>query len=308
MIHFNADSDVMTLIKDWHSFLSAQKRCTPGTVETYHNDLACLFSFLNGYHEQTVTPETLATLNAQDMRAWLAWRHKQQRASGSTARAVSVVRSFYRFLDRHKNLHNPVPFNIKAPKQKQTLPKALQNDEALAATGAIGTLATEEWVGKRDTAVLLLLYGCGLRINEVISLNASQKPRDGALTVTGKGNKMRQVPVLPVTHDAINDYLHACPFDLQGNAPLFVGLRGKRLQSSVFRKQIQALRRMLGLPESATPHAFRHSFATHLLAGGGDLRTIQELLGHASLSTTQRYTKVDSARLLNAYAAAHPRD
>ncbi|MBT3909650.1 MAG: tyrosine-type recombinase/integrase, partial [Rhodospirillaceae bacterium] len=193
----------------------------------------------------------------------------------------------------------------------KSIPKALSAEDALEAIETIEELSDEPWVGKRDRAFLALLYGCGLRIGEALGLNRGQLPPPGAgadsIRVTGKGNKQRLVPMLPVVLSGLHDYLDACPFDLGPDDPVFVGVRGKRLNPGVAQKRVRMVRQLLRLPETATPHAMRHSFATHLMAGGGDLRTIQELLGHASLSTTQRYTDVDAARLQSVHAAAHPR-
>lgn len=196
---------------------------------------------------------------------------------------------------------------LRTPRLPHGIPKALAEDEACDAIAAIEDADTAPWVGKRDRAMFTLLYGCGLRIGEALSLDRHQAPRGDTMAVTGKGNKQRLVPVLPAVAEAIADYLAACPHPLKPDDPLFVGVRGGRLQAGIVQRRMRDLRRELGLPETATPHALRHSFATHLLAGGGDLRTIQELLGHASLSTTQRYTAVDGGRLAAVYRDAHPR-
>jgi integrase/recombinase XerC len=201
---------------------------------------------------------------------------------------------------------------VRTPRLPQAVPKALTAAEATEALDAVGELSDEPWIAKRDTAIVALLYGCGLRLGEALSLNRGEAPhvaegRTGSLTVTGKGRKQRVVPVLPAVSAAIADYLEACPYAGGPDQPLFRGARGGRLNPRIVQGKLQRLRALLGLPESATPHALRHSFATHLLAGGGDLRAIQELLGHASLSTTQRYTDVDAAALLAVYDKAHPR-
>jgi integrase/recombinase XerC len=219
-----------------------------------------------------------------------------------------VVRGFFRHLEKGGVLENPAVHHVRTPKLPKSLPKALSEDQSLASLAGVGANHKEEWVTLRDVALLTLIYGCGLRIGEALALTPAQLPEGAlALTLTGKGNKQRMVPILPQVHEAIAAYKKACPFALAPKEPLFKGARGKKLQPAIFQKEIRQLRSALGLPDSATPHAFRHSFATHLLAGGGDLRTIQELLGHADLSTTQRYTKVDHERLLSAYQKAHPR-
>ncbi len=196
---------------------------------------------------------------------------------------------------------------MRTPKVPRALPRPLDVGDALAAVDAAGQLSDEPWLAKRDQALLLLLYGCGLRIGEALALNRRDAPAGDVLVVTGKGRKQRLVPVLPVVREAIAAYLAACPHALPADAPLFLGARGGRLDPAVAQRQVRRLRSALGLPETATPHALRHSFATHLLADGGDLRTIQELLGHASLSTTQRYTAVDVSRLAAVHRRAHPR-
>ena len=219
--------------------------------------------------------------------------------------------NFFKFLERQGVLENAAIGAVKTPKTPKSVPKALTMEDALVSVDLVGELSDDTWMGKRDTAVLMLLYGCGLRIGEAMGLNRGQVS-DGdkvgdTIVVTGKGDKQRLVPVLAIVSHAIEDYIKSCPFDLPEDGPLFVGKRGKRLSARVIQRQMGQVRAMLGLPDTATPHALRHSFATHLLAGGGDLRTIQELLGHASLSTTQRYTEVDAGHLKSVYDGAHPR-
>jgi integrase/recombinase XerC len=220
---------------------------------------------------------------------------------------MSSVRGFFRFLEKRGLARNAAIGMVGAPRPPKSVPKALGVAEALEAIGSVGGLGRERWLAARDTALLMLLYGCGLRIGEALALDRADAPRGDALVVTGKGRKQRLVPVLPAVKQALADYLALCPYKGSGDDPLFVGARGERLNSGVAQRQVRRLRAALDLPETATPHAFRHSFATHLLAGGGDLRTIQELLGHASLSTTQRYTDVDAKHLEAVYLRAHPR-
>ena len=217
------------------------------------------------------------------------------------------MRSFYRFCERDGTLKNGAIHLVQSPKLPHSVPRPLSVDGAKAVIGEVANLSEEDWIGARDTAVITLLYGCGLRISEALGLERNQAPLGDMLRITGKGGKQRLVPVLPVVADAVEAYLEACPYPLSDGDPLFVGKRGKRLNPRLIQGRLQVLRAALGLPPSATPHALRHSFATHLLSGGGDLRTIQELLGHASLSTTQHYTEVDTERLLDVYGKAHPR-
>ena len=225
----------------------------------------------------------------------------------STARALSVVRGVYVWMERNERGRNHAIRTVRTPKLPQSVPKPLDVRDAAVTVTDIGALASEPWIASRDIAVMTLLYGCGLRISEALGLTRRDAPDGDAMTVLGKGNKQRMVPVLPVVVQAIGDYLEACPFSPGPGDPLFLGIRGKRLQAGVVQKRTRQLRTLLMLPETATPHALRHSFATHLLSNGGDLRAIQELLGHASLSTTQRYTEVDTERLQSVYRAAHPR-
>jgi integrase/recombinase XerC len=250
----------------------------------------------------------LARLEHRELRAWLAQRRQDGISDSSNARAMSSIRNFYRYLQRETGLENAAVFNLRMPRLKKPLPKALTAQDALDAVETLRTLHPEPWIARRDWALLTLLYGCGLRIGEALSLTRHDiAGAKHGLRIHGKGGKERVVPVLPQVLEAIAAYLAACPYMGEGEMPLFLGARGERLAPAVFRRQIRQLRAGLGLPESATPHAFRHSFATHLLAGGGDLRAIQELLGHENLSTTQRYTHVDTARLMSAYKNAHPR-
>jgi integrase/recombinase XerC len=226
----------------------------------------------------------------------------EDKCAATNARAVASLRSFYRYLQRHYGIENPAALTLRAPRRSPPLPKAVSVKESLAAVQMIADYQQEPWVGLRDRTLLGLLYGAGLRISEALNLTRGDLAGE-TLRIRGKGNKERLVPLLPAVKNALEEYLAACPWQSE---IVFYGLRGKRLQPAVFSKQLRILRNAIGLPESTTPHAFRHSFATHLLAEGGDLRSIQELLGHSSLTTTQRYTKVDTERLLSAYSLAHP--
>jgi integrase/recombinase XerC len=220
---------------------------------------------------------------------------------------MSSLRGFFRHLERAGLAANVAIHGVRTPKVPRSVPKALDEKQARETVDAAGKRSKQPWIAKRDVAVLTLLYGSGLRIGEALALDRGQAPDGDAMTVTGKGGKQRLVPVLPVVAAAVRDYLDACPYEVGDDGPLFLGARGGRLNAGIVQGLVRGLRADLGLPETATPHALRHSFATHLLAGGGDLRTIQELLGHASLSTTQRYTDVDSAHLQAVYEKAHPR-
>lgn len=303
-----AAADLAREIDAWRRWLRSEKRVSSHTRAAYDIDLGAFLSFLASHLGGPVGLDDLRDLRSADFRAWLASRAMAGLEKSSTARALSVIRGFFRFLDRQDVLHNAAIGAVRGPRVPRSVPKALTTGEAEDALDGVAELASEPWIGARDTAVLTLLYGCGLRIGEALGLDRRIAPLGQTLTVTGKGDKTRLVPVLPAVRRAVDEYLARCPYRLDLDGPLFVGARGKRLNPRQIQGAVQRLRGWLGLPESATPHALRHSFATHLLAGGGDLRAIQELLGHASLSTTQRYTDVDAARLMDIHRAAHPRD
>ena len=308
MIDFLAEPAVVSAVADWRAWLAHERRCSDHTLDAYGRDLAAFFQFMAGHLGFKPGLKDLENMAAADFRGYLAGRAAMGLARSSTARAMSTLRGFFRFIDRAGLVHNAAIGAIRTPRTPKPVPKALSVEEALEALETVAELSDDHWIGLRDKALLLLLYGCGLRIGEALALNRGQAPKGDTMVVTGKGNKQRMVPVLAVIKEAVGDYLLACPYrSLGDDGPLFVGARGGRLTARVAQRQMQRLRPLLGLPETATPHALRHSFATHLLAGGGDLRTIQELLGHASLSTTQRYTEVDAARLTEVYRDAHPR-
>ena len=306
-IHYAARGDLVRAIDDWRSWLNAERRVSPHTADAYGRDLSAFLTFLTDHLGNESDLSDLVALKPADFRSYLAHRANIGISRSSIARGMSTLRNFFRFLDRSDRVHNPAVKAVKTPRLPKTVPKALDEDEAMATITTAAEMYDEPWLAARDTALLILLYGCGLRIGEALSLTLGDIPEGDTMRVTGKGQKERIVPVLPIVRDAINAYRKICPFVGDRDAPLFIGKRGKALNPGVVQRQMRRLRAMLGLAETATPHALRHSFATHLLAKGGDLRTIQELLGHASLSTTQRYTVVDAARLTKVYDAAHPR-
>jgi integrase/recombinase XerC len=304
--------DVAAEIGRWLSYLGAERRMSPKTLEAYERDVGQFLRFLAGHLGGTPSLKTLAKLTPADVRAFMASRRTDGAGSRTLMRGLAGTRSFARFLERDGKGKVAALAAIRAPKLAGSLPKPLAVKDARRVADAESRKgeASAPWIVARDAAVLGLLYGSGLRIAEALSLTRQQAPLPGtgdALTVTGKGNKMRMVPVLPQVAKLIGDYIALCPLPLAADGPLFVGARGGPLSARVVQLAMARLRGALGLPDSATPHALRHSFATHLLARGGDLRSIQELLGHASLSTTQIYTAVDSERLLEVYATAHPR-
>lgn len=296
--------DLAQLIAEWEGWLRDIKRASRHTVISYRNDLAHFLAFLSRHYGGKLKLAALEKLEPRDIRGWLASRMETYEAS-STARALSTVKSFFRYLEKQGKIKNEAVFHIRSPKIKKSVPKALAEEQSQAALAAIGG-HEEAWVGKRNLALLTLIYGAGLRISEALSLPLGSVSGD-SLVITGKGNKQRQVPLLPIIKETIADYIASCPYALEKDSPLFLGARGKKLDAAIFQRELKRLRQAIGLPDSTTPHAFRHSFATHLLSAGGDLRSIQELLGHASLSTTQRYTKVDRERLLKSYRNSHPR-
>jgi integrase/recombinase XerC len=302
-----AGTDVTRAYEDWLEWLASERRASRHTIAAYARDIFFFFDFLSDHLGGPASLGELAKLRAADFRAWLASRVASDHVAASNARALSVLRNFFRWLDRQGFVHNPHLAGLRTPKLPRAVPRALSQDDAAAAVGQIEHLSDEPWIAARDTALTMLLYGAGLRIDEALSLNRDILPIADSLTVLGKGRKQRVVPLLDVIRQAVEDYVVRCPYRPGRDGALFLGARGKRLQAGVVQAQMRRLRAWLGLPDSATPHALRHSFATHLLAAGGDLRAIQELLGHASLSTTQRYTAVDAESMLAVYDRAHPR-
>lgn len=307
LIVFAAEPALLSAVAQWRAWLAGERRASRHTLDAYGRDIAAFLEFLRDHLGYTPGVADLARLRVADFRSYLARRAGDGLARTSIARALSTLRGFFKFLGRNDIVSNDALAAVRTPKVPKSIPKALSESAAIEALEAIGDLTDEPWVAKRDLAILTLLYGAGLRIGEALGLDRRQTPGGDSLVISGKGGKQRLVPVLPIVREAVQDYLDACPFRMGNDAPLFVGVRGKRLNAGVVQRQMRRVRALLGLPDTATPHALRHSFATHLLAAGGDLRTIQELLGHASLSTTQRYTAVDQAGLRSVYEQAHPR-
>jgi integrase/recombinase XerC len=308
----SADATLSREMARWLSHLGAERRLSPKTLEAYARDLRQCLDFLCTQWGERVTLTRFAALEASDVRAFMAMRRADDVAGRSLMRALAGLRSFGRFLEREGKGKVGALSAIRAPKVARSLPKPLPMASAkrLADADERAGEERESWVLARDAAVMALLYGSGLRISEALGLKRREVPRPGegdVLIVTGKGNKTRMVPVLQNVLALIHDYVAMCPHPLTPEGPIFVGARGGPLSPRIIQLAMERLRGALGLPDSATPHALRHSFATHLLSRGGDLRAIQELLGHASLSTTQVYTGIDSERLLEVYASAHPR-
>lgn len=311
-VHFAAAPALVAAARRWQAWLAYERRVSPHTLDAYSRDLASFLAFLADHLGAEPDVADLARLRLADFRAWLARRLMNGVAQRSNSRALSAIRGFFGRLDHDKLCHNPALAILRAPGGQPSGPRPLSLDQARATVETVGGLASTNWTAKRDTALVMLLYGAGLRIGEALGLALGDLPaggtdNDGTLTITGKGGRQRMTPLLAVIREALADYIADCPHKLTPDGPLFVGARGGRLNPGVVQRQLRKLRGALGLPESATPHALRHSFATHMLAGGAGMRDIQELLGHASLSTTQRYTEVDAESLLKTYADAHPR-
>jgi integrase/recombinase XerC len=290
----------------WSGHLQHDRRRSPHTVRAYVATAHRFIQFLGRHRGETIGPAELLNLTAVDLRAFLAQRRADGLGPSSAARELSGVRAFLRYAAELEGQPAQLP-RTRAPKRPRTLPRPAAPDEAMGLAQNAADAASAPWIGARDLAILLLLYGAGLRVAEALSLTARSLPVRATLRVTGKRSKTRIVPIVPAVKEAIEEYVRSCPYPVAGDARLFVGARGGPLNPDLVRRAVAAARKRLGLPDTLTPHALRHSFATHLLARGVDLRALQELLGHASLSSTQIYTAVDAARLLDVYRHAHPR-
>lgn len=301
-----ADPEISRLVAAWQRDLLSVRRLASRTLEAYARDLGQFINFLGPHAGGPVSLAMLAEMRPADLRAFMAHRREEGVEARSLARALSAIKSFFRFLEREGVLSTEALNTLRAPKARKSLPKALTVGEARATLITTNEIEERPWVAARDVAVLTLCYGAGLRISEALSLCRADL-EGPTLRVTGKGSKTRLVPLIEPVRQAIDAYLRLVPFKLTASQPLFRGVKGGVLSPRLVQLRMATLRGALGLPPGATPHALRHSFATHLLGRGGDLRAIQELLGHASLSTTQIYTAVDTERLLEAYRAAHPR-
>ena len=293
-------------LDDWLAAIRALDGAADHTVAAYARDLRAFLTFMTAHHGGPQGLGPLTRITTADMRAFMAHERAAGLGARSLARRLSAVRSFYRWLSQREDVEPTAVLSARSPKYRRNLPRPLSEE---AARGMIETLETQgsaPWIAARDTAVVALLYGCGLRISEALGLDGPAHPMGETLRITGKGGRERLVPVIAPARDAVEAYARLCPYPVTAGGPLFFGARGGRLGARAVQKVVAQARAQLGLPASATPHALRHSFATHLLTAGGDLRAIQELLGHASLSTTEAYTGVDTARLMEVYARAHP--
>ena len=293
-------------VQTWLNTRRALKGASDNTLTAYAHDVHGFLGFVAQHTGGEAGLIALKSLTITDMRAWMASLRREELTSRSIARKLSSVKSFFRWLGEREGFEATAVLNARAPKFQAKLPRPLPVEATRDLISALELQSSEPWVGARDVAVVTLLYGCGLRISEALSLTMADAPLPQVLRITGKGGKERVVPVIAAARAAVEHYLKACPF-ASHEGPLFRGVRGGALSPRLIQKVMQAARLQLGLPASATPHAMRHSFATHLLAAGGDLRAIQELLGHASLSTTQAYTAVDARHLLDVYEKSHPK-
>jgi integrase/recombinase XerC len=306
----HADEALAAILVEWTRWLLDERRVADHTIAAYHRDLGQFLSFIAEHKGEIPSPKGLEALNPSDFRAWLAKRSTGGLKRTSLARGLSVVRNFFRWCERNGRLTNQAIQAVRSPRLPHSIPKPLSPTDAKDVIDMARTanITDAPWIGLRDAALFTLLYGCGLRISEALGLTRGQiEGVVESLLVDGKGGKQRMVPVLPIVQESIAAYISACPYPLSIDAKVFRGARGGPLNPGVAQVRMRMARRALGLSDTATPHALRHSFATHLLAGGGDLRAIQELLGHASLSTTQRYTDVETDRLMAEYRSAHPR-
>ena len=301
------DTKVISAIEEWQKHLMLERRLSEKTGESYLMDIKEFTSFLYDYMSDAVSVKMLKNLKVSDFRAFLVERAKQKLSRASTARCLSALRNFFKFLAKEGIVENAAIMSVRSAHPAKVLPKPLSVEDAGRFLDAVEHLAQEPWQGARDKAMYMLMYGCGLRIAETLSLNVGDVLGTGdAFTITGKGNKQRLVPLLPIVKKTLQAYIKVHP-NPKKTEPLFVGSRFDRINPGVVQRNVRVIRRYLQLPDTVTPHALRHSFATHLLQGGGDLRTVQELLGHASLSATQRYTEIDMAGLQKVYDSAHPR-
>jgi len=294
------------LRQDWYNWLRHEKRASPNTLRAYGDDVSRFIGFQRGHLGGAVNEKQLASLKIADIRAFIAARRGEGLSGGGIQRALAAIRSFFRYLAREGILENAAPRAIRTPRLKRRLPRPLTEEDAVRVIEQAGEHDVA-WLGARDAALMTLLYGAGLRISEALSLKRGDVPLGENLTILGKGRKERVVPVLPLLRDAVGAYEKEIPFTGAPATPLFLSRRGKPMSAREAQNLMQKLRGRLGLSERATPHALRHSFATHILSGGGDLRSVQELLGHASLSTTQTYTALETRALLETYEKAHPR-
>ncbi|WP_341794785.1 tyrosine recombinase XerC [Rickettsia endosymbiont of Rhinocyllus conicus] len=300
------DTQTQELIIKWQKYLSLQKNYSNHTMISYNNDLKHFLEFMNYYNSDIVTMDYIRAADIRLMRSWLAKRKCDNFVTSSIARGLSAIKNFYKFLEKTAELHNHVVFSIKSPKKSKLLPKALSEEEVNISLDHIEEYGNSQWIEIRNKALLVLIYASGLRISEALSITKLHLQNLEFIKIMGKGGKERVIPWLAIARNLITEYLEKLPYELKDDEPIFRGKQGKKLQPPVFNRELIKLKRFYGLPEHLSAHSFRHSFASHLLENGADLRSIQELLGHKSLSTTQSYTKTSIKHLETAYVTAHP--
>ncbi len=302
---------MQNVISNWKSYLTNQRQFSENTLYAYCNDIENFLSFLSSYLDQTINLDIISKIDAQTIRSWLSYRVQNNYSIRSNSRALSALKNLYNYLEKNHGVNCHVLYIIKSPKKPRLLPKALPEDDVMLSIdyigqGGEGESVPGEWVMLRNKALLTLIYATGMRISEALSITQEHVINSEYIKIKGKGDKERLIPWIESSRQLVLKYLEALPFDLKKSSPIFRGMKGGVLQRAVFNKVLIQLRRQLGLPEHLTSHAFRHSFATALLESGSDLRVVQDLLGHKSLSTTQIYTKINSKRLIDVYQKSHP--
>ncbi len=304
-ITYNTSTEVLSHINGWLKWLKSERMYSPHTIDGYARDLSSFFKFWNNYLGNTPDFNDLKEIDVRTFRAFLSSQNSRHLSKTTLAREISTLKSFFKYLNRNHIIENTDISIISSPKKDKILPKSLDIDQTLKLLDKVKDFSKQEWQGLRDVAILTIIYGCGLRISEALNLNIGDINHNDFLKIHGKGNKERYVPVLPIIKTKIDAYLTACPYNPKQGEPLFLGARGERISPRIVQRTLEKARTILNLPDNITPHALRHSFATHLLAKGTNLRYIQELLGHASLSTTQRYTNVEINHLIKEYEKAN---
>lgn len=300
------NTELLELVDKWQKYLKLQKNYSDHTLCSYKNDIDNFFDFIKSYDSEILSVDGISKVDIRLIRSWLAKRQQDKYVAASNARCLSAVKNFYKYLEKTIGVSCHTVFSVKNPKKANVLPKSLSQDDSKLSLEHIDDFANLEWIELRNKALLILIYASGLRISEALSITKSHLQNIDFIRITGKGQKERLVPWIPVAREFIDKYLSKLPHNISEQDRIFRGKMGKELQPAVFNRELIRLRRFYGLPEHLTAHAFRHSFATHLLENGADLRSIQELLGHKNLSTTQRYTRVNQKHLENAYNKAHP--
>ncbi len=300
------EKEVLELISKWQKYLKLQRGYSDHTIDSYSNDLGNLLNFMNHYNSEMITINSIKFIDIRLVRSWLAKRQQDNYSATSNARGLSAIKNFYKYLEKVHNIICHAIFSVKTPRKAKILPRSLSQDDSKLSIEHIDDFADLEWIELRNKALLVLIYATGLRISEALAMTRSDVQNVDFIKIIGKGNKERIIPWIPVAKNLIEQYLSKLPYHINANDPIFRGKLGKKLQAPVFNRELIKLRRLYGLPEHLSAHAFRHSFATHLLENGADLRAIQELLGHESLSTTQHYTKIDIKHLENVYNNSHP--